>query len=216
LPRELAWKCPSRYSANWTVHGGRPRQIKRICTVGRFIDRLFALETMAKSDSFFIRAEVDTNGVTYAETEIDLGSFVNLGVSKSTLLRVHNVACTYLDAADPGAAINETATNSKVSWQLCTQSQTAIVYPGSDKSVVTSGGLDIFADGTRTIFVGEAPDVNPQNWTNGYLIGVDSLFLATDLSNSLDSGNLTIGIIMECTLETATQASSTALALSQQ
>ena len=171
---------------------------------------------MAKSDSFFIRAEVDTNGTTYAQQEIDLGSFVNLGVAKSTLLRVHNVAVSYLDAGDPGAAINETATNSKVSWQLTTQTQSAIVYPGRDKSVVSSGGLDIFADGTRTIFVGEAPDVNPQHWMKGYLVAVDSMFLAADLSNTLDSGDLTIGIVMECSLETATQASSTALALSQQ
>lgn len=173
---------------------------------------------MAKSDSFYIRAEVDTanDGSTYTETEIDLGSFVNLGVAKSTLLRIHNVAVSYQDAGTPGAPINETATNSKISWQLCTQSQTAIVYPGKDKSVVSSGGLDIFADGTRTIFVGEAPDVNPQNWRNGYLVGVDSLFLGSKDSNALDSGALTIGVVLECTLETATQASATALALSQQ
>jgi len=171
---------------------------------------------MAKSDSFFIRAEVDTNGVTYAQTEIDLGSFVNLGVSKSTLLRVHNVAVSYMDASDAGAAINETATNSKVSWQITTQSQSTLVYPGTDKSLMTSGGLDIFADGTRTIFVGEAPDVNPQHWRNGYLVGVDSIFLGADLSNAIDSGDLTIGVVLECTLENASQASSVALALSQQ
>ncbi len=169
-----------------------------------------------KSDSFFIRAEVDTNGATYAQSEIDLGSFVNLGVQKSTLLRVHRLACTYLDVSDSSHAINETATNSKVAWQLCTQSQTAIVYPGSDKSVVSCGGLDIFADGTRTIFVNDASGVNPEEWTKGFLVGVDSLFLGTDMSNALDSGDLTIGIVMECTLETATQASATALALSQQ
>ena len=171
---------------------------------------------MAKSDSFFIRAEVVTNSGTYAQSEIDLGSFVNLGVTKSTLLRVHNVSVSFLDTSNPAHAINETATNSKVVWQMCTQSQTAIVYPGSDKSVMTSGGIDIFADGTRTIFVGDAPDINPQHWNKGYLVGVDSLFLGTNQSNALDSGELTIGIVMECTLETATQSSATALALSQQ
>jgi len=174
---------------------------------------------MAKSDSFFLRAEVDTNGTTFAQTEIDLGAFVNVGVqggAKSTLMRIHNISVSYLDAGDAGAAINETATNSKVSWQLTTQTQTGLVYPGRDKSLVSSGGLDIFADGTRTIFVGEAPDVNPQDWTRGYLVGVDSMFLGADLSNVLDSGDLTIGIVMECTLETSSVASSTALALSQQ
>ena len=170
---------------------------------------------MAKSDSFFIRAQVTTNAATYAQSEIDLGSFVNLGVSKSTLMRIHNIAVSYLDASNPSAAINETATNSKVSFQLTTQSQAAIVYPGSDKSVISSGGLDIFTDGTRTIFVGEAPDQNPQNWTNGYLVGVDSMFLGTEMSNALDSGDLTIGLTLEVTLETATQASALGLSLSQ-
>ena len=182
----------------------------------RFIDRSLPVETMAKSDSFFLRAEVDTNGATYAQAEIDLGSFVNLGVSKSTVLRIHRLACTYLDASSSPDAINETATNSKVGWQLCTQSQSTIVYPGSDKSVVSCGGLDIFTDGTRTIFVNDATGVNPEEWTNGTVIAVDSLFLGCEMSNSLDSGNLTIGIVLECTLENATQASSTALALSQQ
>lgn len=169
-----------------------------------------------KSDSFFIRAEVDTNAAVYAQTEIDLGSFVNLGVQKSTLLRIHRVAVTYLDEADAEHAINETSTNSKVGWQLTTQSQSNLVYPGADKSVVSCGGLDIFADGTRTIFVNDASGVNPEEWTNGVLIGVDSLFLGTRMSNALDSGNLTIGIVIECTLENATQANATALALSQQ
>ena len=118
---------------------------------------------MAKSDSFFIRAQVDTanDGSTYNQTEIDLGSFVNLGVSKSTLLRVHNIAVSYLNASSASAAINETATNSKVSWQLCTQSQTNIVYPGADKSMVSSGGLDIFADGTPHYLRWRGPRCEP-------------------------------------------------------
>ena len=58
--------------------------------------------------------------------------------------------------------------------------------------------------------------MNPQNWSKGYLVGVDSMFLGSRESNALDSGALTIGVVMECTLETATQASATALALSQQ
>ena len=54
---------------------------------------------MAKSDSFFIRAEsiVDVTPA-FAQTEIDLGSFVNLGVSKSTLLRIHNIQVQYYDS----------------------------------------------------------------------------------------------------------------------
>jgi len=58
-------------------------------------------------------------------------------------------------------------------------------------------------------------DVAPQDFTNGYLIGTDSLFLGVDQSGT--TGNdVRIAYVMECTLESATQANSVALALSQQ
>ncbi len=58
---------------------------------------------MAKSDSFFIRAQSDAaSGGAYAQAEIDLGSFVNLGVKSSTLLRIHNVAVQYADGTIAG------------------------------------------------------------------------------------------------------------------
>ena len=59
-------------------------------------------------------------------------------------------------------------------------------------------------------------DVAPQMFTNGYLVGVDSLFLGVDQSTALTSGNLKVAYVLECTLESATQANSVALALSQQ
>ena len=87
---------------------------------------------MAKSDSFFIRAEVDTNGSTFAQSEIDLGSFVNLGVTKSTLLRIHNIAVQYADGTIAGGVSPElpmhatAAGGGKVSWQLTTQTLSLI------------------------------------------------------------------------------------------
>ena len=58
---------------------------------------------MAKSDSFFIRAKVTSNGTTFAQEEIDLGSFVNLGTKSSTLLRVHGVPVGIRDGSFPGS-----------------------------------------------------------------------------------------------------------------
>ena len=172
---------------------------------------------MAKSDSFFIRASVDTNGTTYAQNEIDLGSFVNLGVSKSTLLRVHNMQVQILDASDPAGSILP-ASASKLGMQLCTQSQTALVY-ATDKSLVGSGSIQYFYDTTSTahgVSMSESWDQMPQEFTKGYLVGVDSMFLGAELSAAFNSGDVTISVILEVTLETATQASATALALSQQ
>jgi len=165
---------------------------------------------MAKSDAFFIRAKVTSNGTTYADKEIELGSFVNLGVSKSTLLRIHSVTAMIADSNGPQNPILDSA-DARVAWQLTTQSQSALVF-ADDKSMVASGGL--------TFKTGVTPshdyDVNPQDYMKGYLVGVESMFLGVDCNTDFDSGPVDIALILEVTLENASQASATALALSQQ
>lgn len=173
---------------------------------------------MAKSDAFFIRAQVTSSGVTFTQTEIDLGAFVNLGVSKSTLLRLHNIQAQYLDNSDPSAMIyyDGGIPGGTLRWQVTTQTQSVLVG-ADDKSFVT-GGLYSQASTTGNLVQGadDTADANPMDWTNGYLIGVDSLFFAVDSSATWDSGDIDVNIVMECSLETANIASSTALALSQQ
>jgi len=173
---------------------------------------------MVKSDSFFIRAKVTVSGVTYAEKEIDLGSFVNLGISKSTLLRIHNVEAQYLDNSDASTMIyyDGGIPGGMIRWQLTTQTLGGLVK-SSNKAYV-SGGVYSQASTTGNLVqnANQTADMNPQAWRNGYLIAVDSLFLGADSSATWDTGDIDISIVMECTLENATQASSTALALSQQ
>ena len=173
---------------------------------------------MAKSDSFFIRAQVTSAGVTYAQNEIDLGSFVNLGVKSSTLLRIHNIEAQYLDVSDKSAMIyyDGGIPGGMLRWQLTTQSQGELI--GADDKSFVSGGCYAQASTTGNLVqtADMTADANPQEWRNGYLIGVDTLYLGVDSSATWDSGNIDVNIVMECTLETATQASSTALALSQQ
>ncbi len=178
---------------------------------------------MAKSDSFFIRAKVTSNGTTYAQSEIDLGSFVNLGVKSSTLLRIHNVQVAIRDATLESPI--QSATANAISYQLCTQSQTAIVGL-DDKSVVASGIMTMYngqiaEDGAAsadfaTGFASDAFDLNPSNFKNGYLIGVDSLFLGTDFAVAMSTGDVDVYVVLEASLENSTRASATALALSQQ
>jgi len=174
---------------------------------------------MAKTDAFFIRAKVTYDDAgTFAQTEIDLGSFVNLGISKSTLLRVHGLQVGYRDSAGinfPFPAGAGTICN--VAWQLTTQSQTGIVNM-TDKSVVASGGLlgasDAQTGGIPQLLT-DVIDINPSNFKMGYLVGVDAMYLSCDGDNDW-VGDFDICVMLECTLENATQASSIALALSQQ
>ena len=169
---------------------------------------------MAKSDSFFIRAKLTQTGNAYVETEIDLGSFVNLGITKSTVLRIHAIEIQIADADAPekGPYVNGATMN--IGWDLTTQQQTTLVTL-ADKSVVASGRYMI-SESTNVDFDSVSKDQMPQTWRNGYLIAVDSLWLSSDADATSTNGDYNISIVMECTLENATQASSTALALSQQ
>ena len=173
---------------------------------------------MAK-EVFYIRAKVQTNGTDFAQSEIDLGSFVNLGMPKSTLLRIHEIQHQWRDSVDPGkAAFDQNAnTGATFVYQLTTQSQSAVVTM-DDKSVIASGSL-VCQNNTATNgnldLMTDVTDVAPQDFSMGYLVGVDSLFLGVDASVA-PSNAIDCCVILACTLEKATQASATALALSQQ
>ena len=97
---------------------------------------------MAKSDAFFIRGKVTTSGTDYQEATVDLGSFVNLGVSKSTLLRIHRVDVQYMDNDNNMTPIfyDGAISGNQCKWQLTTQSQSGIVDM-TDKSLCASGSL---------------------------------------------------------------------------
>ena len=176
---------------------------------------------MAKSDSFFIRASLQTtDDLAFYEEPIDLGAYVD-ALGKS-VLRIHNVAVSFTDSlggtpdieASGGAGLTK---NASTSFQLTTQSQTALIL-ASDKSVVASGNI-MAANQTNATAgpstVSHDLDNLPQLWTNGYLIAVDTMYLGGSSStNWVDDVYITV--TMECTVETMSQAAAMALALTQQ
>jgi hypothetical protein len=173
---------------------------------------------MARStDSFFIRATVNAgnnNATDFDVTTVDLGSYVD-ALGKS-ILRVHNVQVTYSDASGTSSEIlgNEVGV---CQWQLTTQLPSAIRL-SSDRSIISDGGVHMFNDqGTPKLAssVTDANRINVQEWTNGYLIAVEQIYLSGQATTSF-TGNVYVSIVMECTVETMTQSAAMALALSQQ
>ena len=166
---------------------------------------------MAKSDSFFIRATVDTNGTTYAQTAIDLGAYVD-ALGKS-VLRIKSIAVQY------GSALNIPLSNVQSSnvtaFHLATQTS-AQVYDMDDKAVIATGKL-LVSNSTTTPGIidslSESLDIAPQHFSNGYLVGVEQIYLGVD--QTYDQVNR-IQVMLECTVETLSQNSAMALALSQQ
>jgi hypothetical protein len=165
---------------------------------------------MAKSDSFFIRKSLNIDNDNGPEqTSIDLGAYVD-ALGKS-VLRIHNIAVTFSDSTGRSNTVNSPAA---AQYQLTTQSQTDIVLP-SDKSVIASGRIHV--DGTAGVasYVSHDMDVAPQHSTNGYLVGVEQIYLLGAASTGFGD-DVFVSVVLECTVETMTSNAAMALALSQQ
>jgi hypothetical protein len=166
---------------------------------------------MAK-DSFFIRASVDAANGAFSQTALGLGSYVD-ALGKS-VLRIHNISVQYRDATNATVPplSNGLGTRAETVYQLTTQSKTAITY-ADDRSTIASGMVEA-AEQTTGQLTNEASDLSPQTWTNGYLIGVEEIYLGGHQSGMVNPTR--ISIVLECTVETLSQSASMALALSQQ
>ena len=167
--------------------------------------------SMAKTDSFFIRAAVKDDGANFNQASIDLGAYVD-ALGKS-VLRIHNVAHRWTTPAN-GVPYPGPGQSAAAQWQLTTQTQTQVVG-FTDKSLVASGHLDVQTNaGGELVMISDAVDLSPQRFTKGYLIGVEQIYIGFDQ----DSGIMCDGaeVILECTVETLSQSAAMALALSQQ
>jgi hypothetical protein len=167
---------------------------------------------MAKSDSFFIRASVTGNGTTYAETSVDLGAFVD-ALGKS-VLRIHNIQARIVDENQLSTPSKDN-TNYFAGFQLLTQTQTGLVA-FTERSLIAAGTLTVGETNGSITAMSETNDLMPQDFENGYLVAVDTIFLGIDQNIASDLGEVQAQLILECTVETLSQSAAMALALSQQ
>jgi hypothetical protein len=178
---------------------------------------------MAKTDSFFIRKTLRCpNDSNFYQEEMDLGAFVD-ALGKS-VLRVLAIEVVWSDYKGTSLIVDDQEV-AAAQFQVTTQTQSAIVR-ADDKSLVASGHLVAGASPVFTGIVGahypalntQIMDIGPQRWSNGYLIGVDSIYLGGSASTlGWDDGEYPyVTVIMECVSETLSQSAAMALALSQQ
>ena len=172
---------------------------------------------MAKTP-FLIRQKVNLgHGDATTQVEIDLGSYTNLGSSKPEVLRIHR-AHVYLqdDSKDfPDIVANA---NASLSYQVTTQSNGAAQVYADDDSFLF-GGIGSYRNadsaGERPPSSGVEELISPQDFVNGLVVAVPSLFLTGNAdANFGDDVHLTI--LMECTTESMSKANAVALAISQQ
>jgi len=167
-----------------------------------------------KSDSFFIRQTLNADNTNaYQQIPLDLGAYVD-ALGKS-VLRIHNIAVSFTDADGKSLEIG-TQTSGSAMFQLCTQSQTDMVF-SSNRAVISSGkilGVNTLT-GDHYPNISHDSDVLPQMWTNGYLVAVDAIYLGGQASTTWTT-DVYVSVTLECTVETMSEASAMALALSQQ
>ena len=119
-----------------------------------------------------------------------------------SVLRIHNIQVTYSDSAGASSTITSGST-AVAQWQLTTQTFGGLQL-ASNRSVVSDGRCHFVnqesAAGLASV-VSDANGINLQEWTNGYLIAVESLYLGGSASTGF-AGNVYISVVMECTVET--------------
>ncbi|AXH79560.1 MAG: hypothetical protein [Circular genetic element sp.] len=169
---------------------------------------------MAVKNTFFIRANVEVSNA-FNQSEIDLGAFVDaLG---NTVLRIHRVDVSIRDAALPESTIIVAASGTgQITWQLSTQSNTAMVT-ADQRDIISLGCLNfsnVDPVVQRPTWMNSDADLLPQEFESGYLIATEQIYLAGYASALSTPASLTV--VLECSVETLTKGGAMALALSQQ
>jgi len=179
-------------------------------------------------DTFILRGQVIcvADQTRYTAT-IDLGSYVNLGITKGTALRVHSVQVQYCDnlglvplidaSAGAGGQTRGTFACSAITTAQVPASFAASQMPQLNEDyVMFSGnvsGVNPNNDNDQGILT-DAMDIAPQHLEHGYLLAVDNLHLYGCVDDAWNE-SIYINFALECSLEKITQATAVSLSLSQ-
>ena len=175
---------------------------------------------MAK-DVFLIREDVTFShtGGGIVQTEIDLGSYTNLGSSKPEVLRLHRVDFMVTNAATGDLPTLGANTTGSVCWQITTQNNgTSLLVKGSDDSFVSGATLtyrNTDGNGSRQPAEGIEQNILAQDFINGYVIAVPTLFLS-GFCDADFAEDVTVSVVLSCSTESMSKANAVSLAISQQ
>ena len=171
---------------------------------------------MAKN-TFLIRTSVTLShsSATFNQTELDLGSYTNLGSSKPEVLRIHSAHVYFQNSTGfmPTMGANKAGT---INYQICTASQSGLVSAADDSFLL--GGIagvrngDSAANPPTDAF---SETFMPQDLEGGQVVAVPSLFLGGAIGAEFTEDGI-ITVILECTTEAMSKANAVALAISQQ
>jgi hypothetical protein len=182
---------------------------------------------MPKSETFLLRGQViPGNSQTRIEAEIDLGSYVNLGIAKGTALRVHSVQVQICDSLGTVPTINASAAGGETKGTFVNTAITTAQVPASfdaaempqlnqdyvmfTSSITGQNGND---DADQGILSHDL-DIAPQHLSQGYLLAVDTLYMYA-IADDAWAEAVYVNFCLECSIEKITQSTAVSLSLSQ-
>lgn len=168
-------------------------------------------------NTFLIRTQVKLSnaGDTYNQTEVDLGSYTNLGSSKPEVLRIHGAHMYFQDSlgAIPDCGGDKGA---ELVWQITTTSQTSAILANDDSFLMGGHAGLRNADGDpNSPSQAYTNHLMPQDFVAGQVVAVPSLFLGGFMGSEFTVDGY-VTVILECSTEAMSKANAVALAISQQ
>jgi len=159
---------------------------------------------MAKGDTFFLRARIDVAAgvTTYSSDSIDISAYTD--PSRGRILVVDRGFVTFTgDGPAPlvEADVDASAASRACMTQACSETQTALSSVGSDNSVFMENTLYAATDGTSFTMLDQMQSLNPIEYTGGFIIPTDQIFVGAQVDAAWDGG-LKINYLFEVHTET--------------
>lgn len=174
-----------------------------------------ARRSRARSGTFFLRKEQDTNGTTFAEGSIDVSSFVN--VLQGELLRVKQ--CWFSWTSDNGSSVQgaDLGASKGCSAIACvTTEQIDSVKGFTANSLLGKNTLYAHTDANTDIdMITNETSVNPVDFDDGYLVATDSIHLGVNQSADSFANNIRCSIMLECEIVKLSLTDAQAVLVSQ-
>jgi hypothetical protein len=171
------------------------------------------------SGTFFLRQYVDLDGTTFAETSIDISSYVN--VLEGHVLRVKKGWSEFTsDNAQPingtDVAASGAAAGASAAGQVTTETRTGLLNLTNTNQMLKNQ-IYVHIDATANIdFLTEDEGLNPMDFEDGYLVATEGIFFGIK-SSDVDTwaNNIRFSVILECEIVRLSLSDAQAVLVSQ-
>lgn len=174
-----------------------------------------ASRSRARSGTFFLGTTVNSNGITFESTSIDISSFVN--VLDGELLRIKQLWWEW--GSDDGSPVKgaDVGANAGCSAFASVSTETRTTVGSlSNNDIVSLNTLYAHCTASTDIdFISNSTSVNPADYEDGFLVATDALHLNVDESSDTFANPVRCTVKMECEIVKLSLSDAQAVLVSQ-